>query len=157
MIDSKTNPKQLPVIATARTAKEINKAAKIGYYPLIKQVKPSSKIRGKYAVYQHKETGEIFEVGDFRENYNVDNEYRKVIDWTWYYPYTFPAPYAAYIVPENLQPGDIVWLEDLIEDYVGSYWNQGNTTRLKSAEAVWNGEDFEVKYDPSQDVSMLVG
>ena len=157
MYDSEINPEGLPVIATARTQKAINKAVKNGYYPLVKQVQPSPKIRSKYAVYQHKDTGEIYEVGDIREDFNGNNDYRKVIDWNWYYPYSFPAHYAAYLIPGDLQVGDKVWLEDLIEDYVGSHWNQGNTTRLKSAEAIWNGKDFEIKYDPLHDVCMLVG
>ncbi|MBK9249015.1 MAG: hypothetical protein IPM69_13095, partial [Ignavibacteria bacterium] len=33
---------------------------------------------------------------------------------------------------------------DLIEDIVAEKSNQGNVSRLKSCEAVWNGRDFEL-------------
>ncbi len=155
MYDSEVNPDDLPVITTARTEKEINKAAKNDYFPLIKKVEPSKNIKSKYAIFQHKETGEIEEVGDFRSNFDPD-KYEKVIDWTWYYPYSFPAPYAAYLIPKDLKPGQKVWIDDLIEDYVGSHWNQGDTTRRRYAEAVWTGTDLEINHSP-ENTSILIG
>lgn len=43
-----------------------------------------------------------------------------------------------------------MYLEDIIEDIVGRRWNQGDTYRLKAYEAVWDGEDFEVLFQPSE-------
>ncbi|TRO66936.1 hypothetical protein [Christiangramia sabulilitoris] len=157
MNNLKANPNALPVITTGRSEKAINKAAKNGLFPLVKKVEPSKKIRSKYAVFQHKITGEIEVVGDFRADFRDHDEYEKVIDWTWYYPDPFPEPFAAYLIPPDLQAGDKVWLEDLIDDYVGSHWNQGNTYRLKSAEAIWTGKDFKIDYDALRDVCIMVG
>ena len=73
-----------------------------------------------------------------------------VLDFTFYYPYSFPSPFAAYLIPRDIKIGEKVFLEDLIEDYIGASWNQGDTYRLESCEAVWNGKDFDIQYDPSQ-------
>ncbi len=35
--------------------------------------------------------------------------------------------------------------EDLIEDIVGSTWNQGDCYRLAGSEAVWDGDNFVVQ------------
>ncbi len=47
------------------------------------------------------------------------------------------------LLPDDLEVGERVILEDLIEDIVGASHSEG-TCRLDSTEAVWNGEKFEV-------------
>lgn len=141
------------VITTARTYAAINAAAKRGLRPLLKAVEASEEIWSRVMVFQDPDTGEIEESGDFRHW----PEGKKQVLSVEYYPYSFPNPYAAYLVPPDLQPGEEVWLADLIEDRVGSHWNQGPTSRLVSCEAVWNGEDFEVQYDPRQHRAEMIG
>lgn len=136
----------LRVIQTGRDIETINKAALNGYHPLVKKIEQSDLIKSKYAVFQHKITGEILLSSDFRANFETNNDYQVIIDYTFYYPYQFPSPYAAYLIPKDIQIGEHVLLADLIEDYVDSTWNQGDTYRLKSSDAVWNGSDFEIKY-----------
>lgn len=43
--------KGLRVIHTTRTEEEINKAAQVGFFPLVKKVLRSSEIRSKFAIY----------------------------------------------------------------------------------------------------------
>lgn len=152
------NSHGLRVIKTARDIDSINKAAKSGLKPLIKKVEPSDKIRSKYSVVQNKKTGEIKIVGDFRGRYySNDNDYETVIDWTFYYPHSFKSPFAAYLIPKDIKTGERVFVEDLIEDYIGASWNQGDTYRLESCEAIWNGTDLEIQYDPETNRSDFIG
>ncbi len=153
--DRNKNSQGLRVIKTARDENSINKAAKSGLYPLIKEVKPSDKIRSKYSVVQHKLTGEIKILGDYR--WNDLEEYEVVIDWTFYYPHSFKSPFAAYLIPKDIQIGERVFIEDLIEDFIGASWNQGDTYRLESCEAIWNGTDLEIQYDPRTNRSDFIG
>jgi len=153
--DRNKNSQGLRVIKTARDMGSINKAAKSGLYPLIKEVKPSDKIRSKYSVAQHKLTGEIKILGDYR--WNDLEEYEVVIDWTFFYPYSFKSPFAAYLIPKDIKIGDRVFIEDLIEDYIGASWNQGDTYRLESCEAIWNGTDLEIQYDLKTNRSDFIG
>ena len=150
------NQNGLRVIKTARDKKSINNAAKNGYRPLIKKVEPSEEIRSKYSVVQNKRSGEIEVVGDYRGSY-IEGEYETVIDWTFYYPHNFKSPFAAYLIPMDIKTGEKVFLEDLIEDYIGASWNQGDTYRLESCEAIWNGNDFEIQYDPATNRSDFIG
>lgn len=84
-------------------------------------------------------------------------EQSTVIGWTYYYPYHFESPFAAYLVPSDLKIGEMVMLEDLIEDIVGSSWNQGDTYRLASCKAIWNGKEFILQYEPNERTNQVVG
>jgi len=149
----------LRVINTARDKDSINKAAKSGLKPLIKKVEPSDKIRSKYSLVQNKNTGEIEIVGDYRGGFHSDDngEFVTVIDWTFYYPHNFKSPFAAYLIPKDIFVGERVYVEDLIEDYIGASWNQGDIYRLESCEAIWNGTDLEIQYDPKSNRSDFIG
>ena len=138
---------RLRVIKTARSEKAINEAADAGFYPLVKKLEPSPEIRSKFAIFQDKQTGRIQVSGDMRF-YPVDiqdGHYQCVVDFTFYYPNQFESPFAAYLIPKDIAVGEMVILEDLIDDYVGGRWSQGDTWRLKSCEAIWNGKEFEVQ------------
>ena len=157
--DRNKNSQGLRVIKTARDKDSINKAAKSGLKPLVKKVEPSDKIRSKYSVVQNKKTGEIEIVGDFRGGFYSDdnNEFETVIDWTFYYPHSFKSPFAAYLIPKDIEIGERVFIEDLIEDYIGASWNQGDTYRLESCGAIWNGTDLEIQYNPKTNRSDFIG
>jgi hypothetical protein len=146
---SKKNASHLRVIKTARDEQSINDSARNGYFPLLKRVERSDDIRSKYAILQNKKTGEIEVIGDYRDGFGGE-DYEVVIDVTFYYPYNFPSPFAAYLIPPDIKVGERVFLEDLIEDYIGASWNQGDTYRLESCEAVWNGKDLDIQYDSSR-------
>ncbi len=139
------------VIKTARDLASINEAARLGFKPLLKKVEPLKEIYSKYKIYQNKNTGKIIVFGDFRQelftDYNLE-DYEVIIDWTTYYPYKFNLPYAAYLIPKDIAIGEKVMIEDVIEDCVGSRWNQGDTYRLESALAIWNGIDLEIQHNP---------
>jgi hypothetical protein len=145
------------VIRTARTPEAINEAARAGYRPLLRQVIPSPEIRSKYAVLQHRLTGEVEVIGDFRAMGRYEDGWEVVIDWTDHYPYTFKSPFAAYLIPPDIATGERVFIKDLIEDFIGMRWNQGDTYRLESIEAFWNGSDLELCYDPGRNRTEMVG
>jgi len=153
------NTNKLRVIKTARNKNSINEAANQGLKPLLKTVVPSSKIRLEYAVLQNKITGEIEVTSDVRTYYELleNPDWETAINWTEYYPYNFASPFAAYLIPRDLQIGERVFIEDLIEDFVGATLDQSNHRRLESCEAIWNGQNFEIQYNPNIDLSNFVG
>jgi hypothetical protein len=144
----------LPVIKTARDLNAINQAVKEGFIPIFRKVEPDPKIRTKYAVVRDTSTGEYRRLGDYRVKRFSDET---VIDWTFHYSYQFNSPFAAYLVPKDLAPGTRVLLEDLIEDYIAASWNQGDVYRLASCEAIWDGKDMVIDYQPKRDRSDFVG
>lgn len=145
------------VIKTARTEKDINKAAKNGFQPLIKVVKQSSEIHSKFSVIQNETSGEIKVLGDYRMNNVFGPKWKQVIEWTEYYPHTFPSPFAAYLIPHDIEIGERVIVDDLIEDYVGMGWNQGDKFRLTSCEAIWDGINLVIQYDPKINRRSVIG
>jgi hypothetical protein len=60
-------------------------------------------------------------------------------------------------LPSDLAVGEEVWLEDLIEDLVAVWGNQGYHPRLATAPAVWNGSDFVIQFDPLRDAAHWIG
>jgi hypothetical protein len=155
MLGQPHNTKNLRVIETARTLKEINTAAKEGYRPLVKPVIPSKEIHQMVGVFQHRVTGEIELSGDVRGRLGED--YECVIPYRTFYPYKFPSPYAAYLVPPNISEGEAVWLKDVIEDIVAVFGNQGWHPRLESSEAVWLNGEFKITFDPEVYAPRLIG
>jgi len=146
----------LRVIKTARDLESINEAAKKGFKPLVRKVESSSEIKSKFCVIQNKKTGIIEVIADYRADIDDKNtEFIKVIDWTYYYPYAFKSPFAAYLIPKDIHIGELVFVEDLIEDFVGTTWNQGDTYRLESSEATWNGSDLIIQYEKSKRTSIV--
>lgn len=83
------------------------------------------------------------------------DEYETIIDWSFYYPYHFESPYAAYLIPEDIEIGEKVFLDDLIEDIVAGSWNQGNAWRLEYTEAIWDGKDFKIAKDLSEPIRII--
>lgn len=146
----------LRVIKTARTEKAINKAALAGFRPLLKPLKPSKKIRSKLSVWQNDITGEIRVVYDFREGC-PGAHWTEVIGWTYYYPHSFPQPFAAYLIPPDIQPGERVLVKDLIEDFISISFGQGENYRLASCEAIWDGSDLKIQYKRSRDLQIAIG
>lgn len=153
------NPHGLRIIKTARSKYSINKAARNGFKLLIKKVEPSNEIRSKYSVIQNNKTGEIKIISDYRERLQSDKngEFITVIDWTYYYPHNFKSLFAAYLIPKDIEVGEKVFIEDLIEDFIGAKWNQGDTYRLESCEAFWNGSELEIAYDQKENRSDFIG
>lgn len=144
----KDNPIGLEVIKTARDIGTINESVKKGYLPLIKKIVPSPEIGYYVNVYQNRHTGEIIEKDDDAWTGDLNMEdFEKVIESTYFYPYPTNSPYAAYLIPQNLFIGQKVFLEDLIEDFVGKKI-QGRygkrTERALFAEAIWDGKDLEI-------------
>ena len=146
-------PEGLTIIRTARTQDEINAAAQDGFRPLVRPVVPSPEIKSKFSVLQNDETGEIKVIGDFRSA--TPAGWHVVIPWTNYYPHNWPEPFAAYLIPPHLAPGERVQLDDLIEDMVGTRWNQGNAYRATTAKAVWTGRDLLI--EEPEDIRMMIG
>jgi hypothetical protein len=131
-------------IRTARSISEINEAARLGFRPLVRPVEPSPEIRSKFRVTQNQATGEIDIQADYRCGPPAEG-WEVVIDWRHHYPHAWTNPFAAYLLPADLRVGEAVILDDLIEDLVGTVWNQGDAYRLKCCAATWNGETFELE------------
>lgn len=118
-----------------RTIWAINAGAKDGYWPLLRPVKPSARIRQKFLVSQSSD-GTIDVSSDYRDAFG--DEY-------WFNPYHSPLPFAAYLIPPNLPIGARVYLSDLIEDIEAGRWNQGDSYRAQSGYAIWNGDSLELE------------
>ena len=125
----------VPVVHTGRTIWAINAGAKDGYWPLLRPVKPSARIRQKFLVSQSSD-GTIDVSSDYRDAFG--DEY-------WFNPYHSPLPFAAYLIPPNLPIGARVYLSDLIEDIEAGRWNQGDSYRAQSGYAIWNGDSLELE------------
>lgn len=149
--DVKNNPLCLRVIKTARDINSINGHVKNGYIPLIRKASCNPEIGWYINIYQNNETGEFVERNQYcevenRDGFDIEN-HEKIFENIHHYPHNFKSSYGAYLIPNDLFIGQQVFIEDLIEDFVGAYTitYRGKTVeRAVSCHAIWNGKDLEI-------------
>ena len=141
-------------VYTSRNLDDIVRNSGVEFWPVIKRVEPSPEIGQKLMVCQNSETGRVWISGDYRMPCEPPGV---ALDWFRYNPTAYKGPVAAYMAPQDLQVDERVLLVDLIEDIVGTEWNQGDSYRLQSAEAVWNGSDFVIDRTTIPQVDMFMG
>jgi hypothetical protein len=157
--------KKLIRIETGRREDEINDAISIGFTPIFREVAPSPNLNKQFRILQNRNSNEIFvdnDGGDPRtgEKKDIHNEdlWQVIVPWQEYYPHHFRNPYAAYLIPPGLKPGQKVILKDVIEDYYAGEQHikgGGLTNRCAALGAVWNGKDLEIEYHRYRDVSFV--
>ena len=134
-------------ITTVGDLSSISEGAQAGFIPVIipRRQHPSLYIVSHY--YQHIETKEV----RLFNNTDVDGGFFPLFDLQ-HYPYSYQSRVGAYMVPTDIQIGEVVWIEDLIEDFIGSV--RYFAKRLCSAPAIWDGERFVILYSRKYDVQI---
>ena len=56
------------------------------------------------------------------------------------------------MLPKDIRIGEVVWIEDIIEDFIGSV--RYFAKRLSSAPAIWDGERLVILYSRKYDVQI---
>ena len=144
-------------IKTIRGQKNIDKAIANGINLIIKNVEPFSTVEGKYCIVKNKKSGKKFKIYDFRDQRGYSEDFEIVQDWTYKYKkHQFPHE-AAYVIPKDIKDGEIVFVEDLIENLLSYSYNQGGSDRLKSCKALWKNNDLKILYNPDVDCIKVVG
>ena len=135
----------LRVIKTIRGARAIKAAKEMGLKLIELRAEVSDQFKVKYKKMKDKLTGKIVTLGDFREDhYFRKSRYKTLVDWTSKNPSNFFSPFAAYIIPKDLESGERVLINDVITNHVSGSWNQGDVYRLSKSEATWNGRGFVI-------------
>lgn len=132
----------LRVIRTIRGETAINAAKDMGLKLIELRAEVNDEFKVKYKKLQHRKTGEIITIGDFREGHGW--EWKTLVDWTYRNPSKFFSSFAAYIVPKDLKSGERVLINDVITNHVSGRWNQGDVYRLSKSEAIWTGRYFDI-------------
>ena len=132
----------LRVIRTIRGETAINAAKEMGLKLIELRAEVSDEFKVKYKKLQHRKTGEIITIGDFREDGR--SEWRTLVNWSLKNPSKFFSPFAAYILPKDLKSGERVLINDVITNHVSGRWNQGDVYRLSKSEAIWTGRYFNI-------------
>ena len=132
----------LRVIRTIRGETAIKAAKDMGLKLLELRAEVSDEFKVKYKKLQHRKTGEIITIGDFRAGNGP--EWKTLVNWTSENPSKFFSPYAAYVIPKDLKKGERVLINDVITNHVSGRWNQGDVYRLSKSEATWTGKDFYI-------------
>ena len=129
-------------IRTIRGETAINAAKVMGLKLIELRAEVSDEFKVKYKKLQHRKTGEIITIGDFRAD--GGSEWRTLVNWSYKNPSKFFSPFAAYIVPKDLKSGERVLINDVITNHVSGRWNQGDVYRLSKSEAIWTGRYFNI-------------
>jgi len=149
---------EMRIIKTIRGKKALQKSNKLKHKIIIRNVEPFQTVSGKYCIVKNKKTGRTQNLYDFRDpRLGFGDDYEIVTDWTYkYVNHEFPNE-AAYVIPDDIQEGEVVFIKDLIENLIGHTYNQGGNSRLVSCKARWVNDDLKILYDPDRDVIRIVG
>lgn len=147
------NPNELPVVKTCYSMYALDEAIKNGHQTCIMKITENPKLRLKGILLRNKASGEYTVVKDRKMyvQYGRIKEYR-VEEWETIhevtgYARTRPASegWGAYILPLGMQPGDRVYVEDLLEDLVAfEFWY--SVGAAVDGEGIWTGSSIEVDY-----------
>lgn len=144
-------------IKTIRGQKNIDDAIANGSKLIIKKVEPYSDVIGKYCIVRNKKSGKESKIYDFRDDRAFSDDFEIVKDWTYqYHHYDFP-PEAAYVIPKDIEEWEMVIIDDLIENYLSYYYNQGGSKRLKSCKAIWVNNQLQILFNPNTDRINVIG
>lgn len=155
----------IPVVRTARTLEDMNFAAANGFRLLFRQAGSGKDLRKIIGVYRDRKTGELHQCNDQRIagfiswNNSKDNPTRQVyageefvLPMFSFCPQGPASPIAAYLLPTDLPNNTLVFVEDIIEDFVKDY-PQGSRVRTDYWFAKWTGEDLV--FEPEEEEFML--
>ena len=128
------------VVLTARGFDQVNLAIRKGYDVAVVCPVLNSEFTTYVRVVTNPETGELEPGPTGFSAFGPEELYYTVR--------TVPLPSIinAYLVHPTLAFNETVWLDDLIEEFVG-YRSHRGATRLKSHVATWNGKSFDIPYD----------
>lgn len=164
------NFEDLLSIRTARNLEAMNGGVKQGFRPLVLKAGPTSDVGESCCLFQHRESGRVVATGHsleypchqalaaleeelLTEDRAADEILREISalrgEWTeiarFHYRPDWQFPFAAYLMPRNLKPGQRVFLEDLIQDVPAAHGGpSGAQGRLLSSQATWTGSCFEL-------------
>lgn len=158
-------PSPIPIVRTARTLEDMNFAAANKFRLLFRQAGSGKDLRDIMGVYRDRETGELHVCNDQRIagfinwNNSKDNPTRQenaheefVLPMFAFCPQGPASPIAAYLLPPDLPNNTLVFVEDIIEDFVKDY-PQGARVRTSYWFAKWTGEDLV--FEPEEEEFVL--
>lgn len=130
-----TKPEGIRVIKTAHTEDEMNEAVLAGYDIMIMPTYVTPPRSENQMMYQHPETGFCELTTDSQRVVELERlGYRKFSEQQ---VGVFDAPpFAAYIIPRDLEINEMVWLEECIDAYPEHF----------SLPAIWDGYHFDTGY-----------
>jgi hypothetical protein len=147
----------LRVIQTIRGKEAIEKALKANIHLIYRTVVPHRDHLGKTCIVKNLKTGINESIHDFRDFRYRSKEYVVVKDWTYeHYDYNLPE-FAAYIIPKDINDNEIVFVEDLIENFLSFRGGQGENKRLVGCKAIWRKNNLEILYDRNRDCREIIG
>lgn len=133
------------IVHTARSLAAIEDAISKGFRPYFVANVPNGITHQKLSIVYDHEVHQLHVSSDFRSMRHTDIKGDGIYlnqDMS-----RHPSPVAAYLLPDDIQIEERVYLEDLIEDRVSHGWNQGDRFRAKSCFAIWRGDHLELELD----------
>lgn len=148
------NYENLPVVRTARSFAAMQDGISRGDRLQIMPAGPTSNIGDIYSAIRNISTGNIiYQRGTThgRDGLTEDHDWEFISEGFLHRPgQTFP--FAAYLIPADVLPGQRVFVEDLIEDVISFKSNNGDSTRRNSCSAIWLGYQLKLEDDGPAEV-----
>jgi hypothetical protein len=134
-----TKQSMLPTINTARDLVAMNRAVKEGYHLIIRSTRPETAPKSTVMIHTLDENELSISGYDFCSNKSLEaNIGQKSYGIN-------KSPFAAYLIPKDLEKGTKVFIPDLIEHIeIRHFVLQEYDCRRNSGEAIWDGDNLNI-------------
>ncbi len=158
------NPKTLPIVLTCYTAYELNKFVDEGHKVVVLPIRKNPVFQQNNLLLRNRETSFFMVLPSRRmtrqydlqvEEYSED-EWELICEGTKYWRPRKPNDgWGAYVLPKEIQDGQRVYVADVLEDIVATYFH-GAALPAEDGEGVWDGSKITIDMKP-YDKIMIIG
>ena len=133
----------LKEVRTARSLAALNLAVKEGLNIQLVQLKSDVSLERSFFLVEH-DDGTFSEIVDYRSILMPGSHDKAIIADHYFsqYRYCFDKPWAAYLLPADIEEGDQVFIWDVIQDQEEIRMNHGGSIRRKQGIATWVGGEL---------------
>ena len=135
----------LKEVRTARSLAALNLAVKKGLQIQVVQLEADVSLERSFYLVEH-DDGTFSEIVDYRSIIMPSSNDKAIVTDHYFsqYRYCFDKPWAAYLLPADVEEGDRVFVWDVIQDYVETHMNHGGSLRQRQCIATWVGGELVI-------------
>lgn len=157
------NPKNLPTVLTCYSSYELSKFVGEGHKVVVLPISENPVFRTNNLLLRHRETSVFLAVPSRQISRQYDLEVREYSEDEWELIYEgtkYWRPrkpndgWGAYVLPKEIQDGQRVYVADVLEDIVATYFHQA-ALPAEDGEGIWDGSKITIDMKPYDKIIMI--
>ena len=157
------NSNNLPEVLTCYSAFELNKFVSAGHKTVVEPIKRNRTLREKNLILRNKKTFEHVATDSRQILHQYTGKASEYSEEEWELIYKGTAyrrprkqndGWGAYILPKGIEDGQRVYVADLLEDIVATYFH-GFPVAAEDGEGIWDGSNITIDMKPYDEIVII--